>query len=47
MVSDYCIRNIIIHEYFGIDLELVWVIVAEHITNLKTQIESMIGSLPE
>ena len=40
-------RNIIIHEYFGIDLELVWAIVDEHLTNLRTQIESVMSSLPD
>src|ERR1039457_7066304 len=27
-------RNVVIHEYFGIDLELAWAIVAEHIATL-------------
>ena len=27
-------RNVVIHEYFGLDLELVWAIVTEHIAAL-------------
>ena len=38
-------RNVVIHEYFGIDLELVWEIVAEHIATLGTQINSVVASL--
>ena len=39
-------RNIVIHEYFGIDLELVWAIVEEHIGTLRAQINSVVVSLP-
>ena len=38
-------RNAIVHEYFGIDLELVWEIVAEHIGTLGTQLNSVVASL--
>ena len=40
-------RNIIMHEYSGIDVELVWVIVAEHIIKLSNQIKLMMDSLSE
>ena len=38
-------RNIVIHEYFGIDLELVWTIVAEHMQTLRAQPNSVAASL--
>jgi uncharacterized protein with HEPN domain len=38
-------RNVIIHEYFGIDLELVWAIAAEHIATLAAQLRSVVASL--
>jgi uncharacterized protein with HEPN domain len=37
---------VVIHEYFGIDLELVWAIVAEHIATLGAQLNSVVASLP-
>ena len=39
-------RNIVIHEYFGLDLELVWAIVAEHVPTLALQLNSVAASLP-
>ena len=39
-------RNVVIHEYFGIDLELAWAIVAEHIGALGAQLNSVVASLP-
>jgi uncharacterized protein with HEPN domain len=38
-------RNVVIHEYFGLDLELVWEIVAEHIATLGEQLNSVVASL--
>jgi uncharacterized protein with HEPN domain len=38
-------RNVVIHEYFGIDLQLVWEIVAEHIATLGAQLNSVLASL--
>lgn len=40
-------RNVVIHEYFGVDLELVWAIVAEHIAVLGEQLRSVAASLPD
>ena len=34
-------RNFIIHEYFGVDLELVWDIISNKIPPLKATIERM------
>ncbi|OGK26158.1 hypothetical protein A3D80_01305 [Candidatus Roizmanbacteria bacterium RIFCSPHIGHO2_02_FULL_40_13b] len=34
-------RNILIHEYFGVDLELVWDTLKEDLPNLKTQLKNV------
>ena len=34
-------RNFIVHEYFGVDLELVWDIIATKIPHLKMVVERM------
>lgn len=39
-------RNILIHEYFGVDLELVWEVVAEHLDNLKAGLIAILAQLP-
>ncbi|MEQ9424363.1 MAG: DUF86 domain-containing protein [Cyclobacteriaceae bacterium] len=35
-------RNILVHEYFGIDFEIIWQIIIEDIPILKTKIERVI-----
>jgi uncharacterized protein with HEPN domain len=35
-------RDRLIHHYFGVDYELVWNIVIEHIPILKVQIEKLL-----
>lgn len=35
-------RNILIHHYFGIDLEIVWDTVTKSIPEFKTQIEDLL-----
>lgn len=37
-------RDIIIHEYFGITLAMVWVVATEDILDLKTKVEEIIES---
>ncbi|REL37991.1 DUF86 domain-containing protein [Rhodohalobacter sp. SW132] len=37
-------RDVIIHEYFGITLEMVWVVATEDILDLKTKVEEIIES---
>ena len=37
-------RDIIIHEYFGITLEMVWVVATEDILDLKKKVEEIIES---
>lgn len=36
------IRDKLIHEYFGIDLDLVWVVVKKEIPKLKKQISNLL-----
>jgi uncharacterized protein with HEPN domain len=35
-------RNVLAHEYFGIDMEIVWSIVSKKIPDLKSQILKML-----
>jgi uncharacterized protein with HEPN domain len=35
-------RDRLIHDYFGVDFELVWDVVSNKIPNLQTQIRSML-----
>ncbi len=37
-------RNILIHEYFGIDSQLIWQIIVIDIPQLKTAIQSVMAS---
>jgi uncharacterized protein with HEPN domain len=36
-------RDILIHEYFGVDLELTWTTVKENLPNLKQKLFRIIG----
>jgi uncharacterized protein with HEPN domain len=36
-------RDILIHEYFGVDLELTWTTVKESLPDLKQQLSAIIG----
>jgi len=38
-------RNILIHHYFGIDLEAVWSVVQRDVPELKTQIQIILDNL--
>jgi uncharacterized protein with HEPN domain len=40
-------RNVVIHQYFGIDLELVWAIITGHITALRSSLETILSALPD
>ena len=37
-------RDIIIHEYFGITLEMVWIVATEDILDLKAKVKEIIES---
>lgn len=36
-------RDILIHEYFGVDLELIWTTVKENLPKLKQKLTQIIG----
>ena len=38
-------RNIVIHEYFGVDLEIVWKTIQDDLPPLLTQIEHLLQDL--
>ncbi len=38
-------RDIIIHEYFGVTLGMIWVVVKEDIVDLKAKIEEIVDSI--
>ena len=40
-------RNILVHEYFRVDLDLVWLVVENHLPVLKTQIVKMLEELAQ
>ncbi|MFU8813612.1 MAG: HepT-like ribonuclease domain-containing protein [Balneolaceae bacterium] len=37
-------RDIIIHEYFGVTLNMIWIVATEDILDLKTKVEEIIES---
>jgi uncharacterized protein with HEPN domain len=39
------LRDVLIHEYFGVDLDLVWKIINKDILKLKKQIERLLEKL--
>lgn len=39
------LRNIMIHEYFGVDLAIVWKIITRNIPETKPMIEQMINQI--
>lgn len=40
-------RNVLVHDYLGIDLNQIWIIVARDVSELKIKIEQLINKLPE
>ncbi len=40
-------RNVVVHQYFGIDLDLVWSTITGDIAPLASSLESIVVSLPE
>jgi uncharacterized protein with HEPN domain len=40
-------RDRLIHDYFGVDLDLVWDVIQEKIPTLRRQISSILGDRPE
>jgi len=41
------LRDILIHEYFGVDLEIVWDIIKNKLPELKLKIEKIISEIEE
>jgi uncharacterized protein with HEPN domain len=39
-------RNILVHDYFRINQEIVWETVEKHLPVLKTEVEQILGQLP-
>jgi uncharacterized protein with HEPN domain len=39
------LRNILVHDYFGIDLELVWQIIEQNLPDLKLQVAAILREL--
>jgi uncharacterized protein with HEPN domain len=39
------LRNILVHEYFGVDEKIVWDIIQEDIPELRTQVETIVNQL--
>lgn len=39
------LRNVVVHEYFGIKFDLIWEVAAEHIPLLKKQIQVILNEI--
>ena len=39
-------RDILVHDYFRINREIVWETVEKHLPTLKTEVERILGELP-
>jgi uncharacterized protein with HEPN domain len=40
-------RNLIVHEYFGLDLELIWDVVVNHIPSFKIQVQRILKEVTD
>ena len=38
------LRNVVVHEYFAIDLDVVWVIIKQNLPQLKEAVLSVLGN---
>jgi len=38
-------RNKVIHEYFGVDISILWQTIKEDLSNLKIQIKNLLDAL--
>lgn len=41
------LRNVLAHQYLGVDLDLVWNVVAEHLPRLRVAVDNALKTLPE
>lgn len=39
------LRNLLIHEYFGIDTSIIWAIVSEDLPGLKEKVQNLLNEL--
>jgi len=39
------VRNKVIHEYFGVDISILWQTIKEDLSNLKIQIKNLLDAL--
>jgi uncharacterized protein with HEPN domain len=39
-------RNILVHDYFRINQNIVWETVEKHVPQLKTEVQTMLAELP-
>jgi len=39
------LRNILVHDYLGVDFELVWQVVESRLPDLKSRLEALLASL--
>jgi len=37
------LRNIIVHEYFGVDLDIIWKTIEKKLPELKRQLKKVMG----
>lgn len=40
-------RNVLVHDYLGIDLKQIWIVVTRDVPELKSKIEQIIDKLPK
>lgn len=39
-------RDVLIHDYFGVDIELVWLVVVERLATLDAAVEALLVAFP-
>ena len=39
-------RHILVHEYFGVDFDLIWQVIINDLPILKKKVQSVLNSLP-
>jgi uncharacterized protein with HEPN domain len=41
MAADYCIANILVHEYFGLNLDQIWTMTQKDLPDLEERIRNI------
>ncbi|MBK9776701.1 MAG: DUF86 domain-containing protein [bacterium] len=39
-------RNVVVHDYLGIDIELVWAVVTQDVPDLRIKVTKLLDSVP-